>query len=75
MTKKKMETELKKFLKFKGISQENINEILSDLNTKIEENKDGVKYDRKTGKKKAGVGYGTSCFGIETKDGRRDIEF
>ena len=75
MTKKKMEAELKKFLKFKGVSQENIKEILSDLDVKVEDNKNEVKYDRKTGKEKADVGYGTSCFGIETKDGHRDIEF
>lgn len=73
MINKKLEKELRKFMQSKGVGKENIREILGDLREKIDEHEKETKYNKRG--KEVGVGYGTSCFCVETKDGRRPIEF
>ena len=60
-------------MKNKGISRENIKSILSDLEERIDENKDETSYSRKTGRE-ISVGYGTSCFSVSSND-KNKIEF
>lgn len=74
--KRKLANELKKFMKGMGIKKGNIENILCNLDDKINTHTDETEYD-KAGReiKKPKLGYGTSCFGLETNDKRRDIEF